>query len=42
MPRKKQNDFGIWEVIGFLTAIPFIPFIFADSWNRTQRRKRRR
>lgn len=42
MARRKQSNFDIWEFIGFLTAIPFIPFIFADSWNRTQRRKRRR
>jgi hypothetical protein len=42
MPRRKNHGIGIWEVIGFLTAIPFIPFIFIEEWNKVQRRKRRR
>lgn len=38
----KSSGFGIWELIGFLTSLLWLPFIFSDSWERTQRRKNKR
>lgn len=38
----KSSRFGIWELIGFLTSLLWLPFIFIDEYNKIQRRKHRR